>query len=101
MMLTTPRKPATLLDVARATGLSKSTVSAALSGNSRHSEATRKIVLDAAQELNYTANYHAQGLRKQSSDVIGFFRQAWIWAFRRSRRRRFRGGFANSAIKFP
>ncbi len=67
------RKSATIHDVARAVGMSKSTVSAALIGNSRHSEATRQAVLKAAQELGYEANYHAQGLRKQLNDIIGFF----------------------------
>lgn len=73
MKSSTLRKPPTLLDVARVSGLSKSTVSAALNGQSRHSEATRQTVLKVAQELGYEANYHAQGLRKQSNDLIGFF----------------------------
>lgn len=66
-------KTVTILDVARQTGLSKTTVSAALTGNGRLSEATRELVLREAEKLGYQADYFAQGLRKKNNDLIGFF----------------------------
>ena len=66
-------KTVTILDVARQTGLSKTTVSAALTGNGRLSETTRELVLREAQKLGYQADYFAQGLRKKNNDLIGFF----------------------------
>jgi DNA-binding LacI/PurR family transcriptional regulator len=59
--------------LARATGLSKTTVSSALSGNGRVSSATREAVLEAASRLQYEGNYYAQHLKKRCSRTIGLF----------------------------
>lgn len=63
---------ATIHDVARVAGLSKSTASRALVGGSVSLEA-REAVLAAARELDYNADFFAQGLRKKQNDLIGFF----------------------------
>ncbi len=69
----TTSKPVTISDVARAVGLSKTTVSTALSGNGRLSEETREMVRREAEKLGYEADFFAQGLRKKRNDLIGFF----------------------------
>ncbi len=66
---TSPR-PTTIIDIARHIGMSKTTVSDALSGNGRLLQETRDIVLQAAKELNYQAHPHAQSLRKKNSGEI-------------------------------
>lgn len=66
-------KPVTISDVARAVGLSKTTVSTALTGNGRLSDETRELVRREAAKLGYEADFYAQGLRKKRNDVVGFF----------------------------
>src|SRR5690606_4057374 len=56
-------RPITLLDVARAAGVSKTTVSDALSGRGRLPAATRERVSAVARELGYVANRSARNLR--------------------------------------
>ena len=64
----------TMADVARAAGVTKMTVSFALNNTGRVSEKTRKIVLEAAQELGYEPNPHAQNLSNgRSNNTIGLF----------------------------
>ncbi len=58
------------MDVARHVGMSKTSVSAALTGSGRLAEETRDIVLKAARELNYQAHPYAQSLRKKNSGEI-------------------------------
>jgi DNA-binding LacI/PurR family transcriptional regulator len=62
---------ATLTDVAAAAGVSTSTASRALTNQGRIGAATRLRVLEAAEELGFTANIHARSLRTQSSMLIG------------------------------
>jgi LacI family transcriptional regulator len=64
-------KPVTLLTLARALGLSRSTVSAVLSGDERYSEDTTKRVLDVAEFYNYQPNRSAQTVRRGRSNMIG------------------------------
>jgi LacI family transcriptional regulator len=63
----------TIYDLARATGLSKTTISSALSGSGRVSPATREAVLEAASRMQYEGNYYAQRLKKRCSRTIGLF----------------------------
>jgi LacI family repressor for deo operon, udp, cdd, tsx, nupC, and nupG len=56
-------KRATIQDVARLTGVSVATVSGAFSGKRRMSAQTREAVLEAAHELGFEPNPHAQRLR--------------------------------------
>ncbi|WP_296636573.1 LacI family DNA-binding transcriptional regulator [Polaribacter sp.] len=52
-----------LKEIAKTLGLSVATVSKALNGYSDVSEKTKKLVLDLAEELNYTPNSFAVNLR--------------------------------------
>lgn len=62
----------TILDIANALGLSKSTVSRALSGDSKNvSKETEKLVREAAERMGYVRNELAVNLRKSRSMTIG------------------------------
>ncbi|WP_419834492.1 LacI family DNA-binding transcriptional regulator [Endozoicomonas atrinae] len=61
---------ATIKDVAKAAGVSISTVSYAINGNERISDTTRQRVLDVAKELNYVANRNAKLLKQKKGNVI-------------------------------
>ncbi|TCO07248.1 LacI family DNA-binding transcriptional regulator [Natronoflexus pectinivorans] len=64
-------KRATIIDIAKALGVTPSTVSRALSGSVRVSVATRKKVEEKAEELGYQPNVMASSLRRGKSDTIG------------------------------
>jgi DNA-binding LacI/PurR family transcriptional regulator len=66
-----PTAPATIADVAREAGVSKTTASDALRGHGRVSDATRRTVLDAARRLGYAPNRSARSLRTSVTDTIG------------------------------
>jgi DNA-binding LacI/PurR family transcriptional regulator len=73
------RQP-TLVDVARVAGVNRVTASIAMRGpqpgsrsGTRISEATRQRVLAAAQEIGYAPNAIALALRRQRTDMIGFY----------------------------
>ena len=64
--------PTTLVDVAKAAGLSSGTVSQILRNNDgRYSARTRARVLAVAKELNYQPNALAQSIRSGRSGIIG------------------------------
>ncbi|MFF7171159.1 LacI family DNA-binding transcriptional regulator [Streptomyces pseudovenezuelae] len=65
-----PGVSATLADVARGAGVSKTTASDALRGHGRVSDATRQAVLDAARRLGYSPNRSARSLRTSVTDTI-------------------------------
>lgn len=67
------RRAISQLDVARRAGVSRTTVSFVLNGQTDAgiSEATRRRVLDAARELGFQPNALARALRGQRSHVIG------------------------------
>jgi len=70
----TPRKPKSensIVDIAKALGISPATVSRALNNNSRISEATRKRVKEKAAEMGYRHNSMASSLRNRRSNTIG------------------------------
>lgn len=60
-----------LEDIARKLGVSVSTVSRALSGNGRVGEKTRRRVLEAVRESDYTVNAVARSLRLRDARNIG------------------------------
>ncbi|NLU67834.1 LacI family DNA-binding transcriptional regulator [Streptomyces sp. HNM0574] len=60
-----------LVDVARAAGVSKSTVSDALQGSGRVAEATRERVREVARELGYRPNSAARSLRRAGTGAVG------------------------------
>lgn len=63
-------KRTTIKDLARMLNLATSTVSRALSDHPDISDSTKNRVLRAAEEFNYTANFHARFFRKQHSRLI-------------------------------
>jgi DNA-binding LacI/PurR family transcriptional regulator len=60
-------------DVARAAGVSTTTVSDALSGRGRLPQATRDRVAAVAAELGYTANPNARWLRSGRTGAVGLY----------------------------
>ncbi|MFD2758429.1 LacI family DNA-binding transcriptional regulator [Gulosibacter faecalis] len=62
---------ATIIDIARSLGISKTAVSAALHGGGRVSESTRIRVLDEARRMGYVSNRAAQRLRGGRHGAIG------------------------------
>lgn len=65
------QKRASISDIAKELNLAVSTVSRALSGHSRISEATRQRVWQLAEHLNYQPNHLAAALRKGRSNTLG------------------------------
>ncbi|MDO7743808.1 MAG: LacI family transcriptional regulator, partial [Pedobacter sp.] len=61
----------TLKDIAKALGLSTSTVSRALRDRYEISEETKKVVMDYANKINYRANPIARSLKERRSYSIG------------------------------
>ncbi len=62
----------TIVDIANALGLSTSTVSRALSGDSKNvSRETEKMVLEAAERMGYVRNELAVNLRKSRTMTVG------------------------------
>lgn len=64
-------KKVTLNDVSRAAGVSRSTASLVLRGNSRIPEATADRVRLAMAELGYVYNRHAANMRRSESMTLG------------------------------
>jgi len=61
----------TITDIAKALGITPSTVSRALAGNPRVKEETRRAVEEKAAELGYERNVVASNLRKGQSLIVG------------------------------
>ncbi len=66
-----PSRRVTVRDVARAAGVSQATASRALNGGRRVSPTTHRRVLQASEELGWSANVLARGLRTQRTGTIG------------------------------
>lgn len=62
---------ATIDDVSKRAGVSRSTVSRVVAGNGYVSETKRKAIEQAITELGYRPNTHARALRSNRSNVIG------------------------------
>jgi DNA-binding LacI/PurR family transcriptional regulator len=62
---------ATIYDVARLAGVSRSTVSRVLNGKSEVDPKTAELVMEAIKKLNYHPNASARALVRQKSDMIG------------------------------
>ncbi|MGV9869980.1 LacI family DNA-binding transcriptional regulator [Rhodococcus koreensis] len=65
----------TIVDVARAAGVSKTTASDAVNGSPRVSSATSAQVRRVADELGYIANSAARSLRERAAGTIGLYAQ--------------------------
>lgn len=63
----------TIKDIAKVVGVTPATVSNVLNGTKRFSDETRKKILHAAEELNYTPNMSARALVKNRMYNIGLF----------------------------
>lgn len=61
----------TIDEIAKRAGVAKSTVSRVLNEHPNVSEETKKKVLRVVKELNYTGNYFARRIRRDSSGAIG------------------------------
>lgn len=64
-------EPITIKDIAKALGLSTSTVSRALRGGHEISTETKKLVLEYAEKINYHPNPIALSLKERRSHSIG------------------------------
>ena len=64
-------KQVTIKDVAKAAGVSYSTVSRAMSGSPGISEQTRRRIVRLCEEMNYTANAVARSMVMKSTKLIG------------------------------
>lgn len=71
MSETTPLRRVTIIDIAKAAGVSPSTVSLVLQKNKRISAETRARVEEVIQRLGYKYNRNAANLRRQTSQAIG------------------------------
>lgn len=60
-------------DIAKIAGVSISTVSYALNGSSKVTEATRDRIKKIADELNYVPNMAARTLKRQQTNIIGVY----------------------------
>lgn len=65
------KKSVTILDVAHAAGVSPSSVSRVLNGTATVDEAKQAAIYKAIEELNYTPNLAAQGLKRGKSSMVG------------------------------
>lgn len=61
---------ATIIDVAKLAGVSKTTVSKILGGKGTVREKTRLKIEEAMKKLDYTPNYFAQGMRTNKTNMI-------------------------------
>lgn len=93
---------ATIKDVARLSGVSPSTVSIILNGNSakrKISEKTQKRVMDAVKKLNYHPNISARKLRDQNTRSNPTIALYWSSNIRVNIISRFLRGLQNEIIK--
>ena len=71
----------TILDIARILGISKSTVSRAITGHPRVKPETRKAVLELAEELDYQPNMMAINLVSNKSFTMGIIVPEFVTSF--------------------
>ena len=64
--------PVKLSDIARMTGVSKSTVSRALQGSPLVKEETRRLIQEKARELNFKPNALARAMATKRSGIIAY-----------------------------
>tara|TARA_Y200000002_G_scaffold67401_1_gene52272 strand:- start:4938 stop:6032 length:1095 start_codon:yes stop_codon:yes gene_type:complete len=64
-------KKTTIVDISKATGFAKSTVSKALNNSKEISKKTKKKINSFAKKLNYQPNFFARNLRKNNIKNVG------------------------------
>ncbi len=64
---------ATIEDVAKLTGLSRTTISRVINNHPYVSEEKRKLVLEAMEKLGYVPNSSARSLRNQKTSILALF----------------------------
>jgi DNA-binding LacI/PurR family transcriptional regulator len=62
----------TIYDIARAVGVSQTTVANALAGRPNVSEAMRQRILQRAEEMGYQANEIARGFKRRKTMTLAF-----------------------------
>jgi DNA-binding LacI/PurR family transcriptional regulator len=67
------RRSVTLIDVARAAGVGKSTVSNVLNGSGRVGEAARARVLEMVDQLGYRPHHGARSMRSRRTMQLAYF----------------------------
>jgi LacI family transcriptional regulator len=72
--------PLTLEDIARLSGVSRSTVSRVINGDDNVREVTRKRVMDVIQQINFQPNLAARSLAAGRTDVLGLVIPAGVSA---------------------
>lgn len=72
-------KRPTIIDVARASGVTDGTVSRALAGDPRVRESTKRRVLEAARKIGYRPHLHARALKRGMSGILGVFAEGGSW----------------------
>jgi LacI family transcriptional regulator len=65
------REKVTIYDIAKKLGISAATVSRALNNSPKISEATKKLVLETAKQMNYEENKLAKALKSGRSNNVG------------------------------
>ncbi len=68
----------TVIDVAKAAGVSRTTVSNVFSGKGKYSNETREAVLEAAKKLGYKPNLAARALITNRSRLIGLILPSYV-----------------------
>lgn len=68
----------TVIDVAKAVGVSRTTVSNVLSGNGKYTDETRTAVLEAAKRLGYKPNLAARSLITNRSHLISLILPSYV-----------------------
>ena len=66
------REIVTIVDVAKAAGVSPATVTHTLNGKRPVGEATRKKVLEAIEQLGYVPSWNASRMKRGNSGIIGW-----------------------------
>ena len=74
--VSTTRRNVTLIDVARAAGVGKSTVSNVLNGSGRVGEAARARVLATVDQLGYRPHHGARSMRSRRTMQLAYFMPA-------------------------
>jgi LacI family transcriptional regulator len=68
----------TVIDIAKAAGVSRTTVSNVFKGNGKYTDETRNAVLEAAKQLGYKPNLAARSLITNRSYLIGLILPSYV-----------------------